>query len=390
MARRHDVDWLRVLLFGLLVLHHTAVGFAPFGRSIYGFSNDELGGPLVSLLIYWSHTWRLPALFLIAGLGTWFATSRNHGFYFLGRRLARLLVPLLVGSFLLNPLAVWAITWMTGEPEAFLSVPVEWWLPVAPYHVMHLWFLGNLALYTVLCWPLYRFREQLGRLKIGVPWFLFGLATTVTTIAVLTKPYGQAIAGDGYQLYWYLGFFAGGYLIGARHTEILDWARRYVWWLLALGLILFITEATLIETMRPRSNALAEALAAGGWATRGLAPAYGLDGIRFAIVEGLDAWAWCVTALGLAAKYLNRDGPWLRALSPAVFPIYVFHFPVVIVGLALLTQTSWPWFLEFLLLAFATYTLSALGYLIARRTGPLLWVVGGKPVGRARQPGPIA
>ena len=91
MARRHDVDWLRVLLFGLLVLHHTAVGFAPFGASIYGFVNDELGGPLVSLLIYWSHTWRLPALFLIAGLGTWFATSRSYGIDFLGRRLARLL-----------------------------------------------------------------------------------------------------------------------------------------------------------------------------------------------------------------------------------------------------------------------------------------------------------
>ena len=126
MVRRHGIDWLRVLLFGLLVLHHTAVGFAPFGASIYGFANDELGGPLVSLLIYWSHTWRLPALFLIAGLGTWFATSRSHGHYFLVRRLARLLVPLLVGSFLLNPLAGWAIAWMTEEPNAFLSVPVEW------------------------------------------------------------------------------------------------------------------------------------------------------------------------------------------------------------------------------------------------------------------------
>jgi hypothetical protein len=386
MARRYDVDWLRVLLFGLLVLHHSAVGFAPFGASIYGFANDELGGPLVSLLVYWSHTWRLPALFLIAGLGTWFATSRSYGINFLGHRLARLLVPLLVGSFLLNPLAKWAITWITGDANAFLSTPAEWWLPVAPYNVMHLWFLGNLALYTVLCWPLYRFREQLGGSQITVPWFLLGLVGTVTTITVLTKPYGQAIAGDGYQLYWYFGFFVGGYLIGARHTEILEWARRWVWWLMALGIFLFLTEASLIETTRPRSNALAEALAAGGWATGGLAPAYGLDGIRFAVVEGLDAWAWCLTALGLAARYLNQDGPWLRTLSPAVFPIYVFHFPVVIVGLALLTQTSWPWFVDFLLLAFATYALSTAGYLIARRLGPLVWVVGGKPAGRARQP----
>ena len=89
MERRYDLDWLRILLFGLLVPHHAAVGFVAWGKDIYGFVNDEVGGDLLSLGIYFSHSWRLPSLFLIAGIGTYFATGRGIGTKFLGRRVAR-------------------------------------------------------------------------------------------------------------------------------------------------------------------------------------------------------------------------------------------------------------------------------------------------------------
>ncbi len=379
--RRHDLDWLRVLLFGLLVLHHTAVGFAPFGASIYGFANDRLGGPLLSLAIYWSHSWRLPTLFAIAGIATWFASARDAGPRFVGRRMARLLLPLLAGSMLLNPIAGYAIERMTGSSRAFLSLPDAWWIPVAPANVMHLWFLANLALYTLLLWPLYPFRTRLpGRSAALVA----GIAALTTAVAVAAKPWGEAIAGDGYQLYWYAGFFAGGFLIGARHATVLPWLARRAWWLAALGLALFSAEVTMIETARATSDALAESLAAGGWAAAGLAPAYGVRGVAFAAVEGAGAWAWLLAALGLAARYLNKDGPLLRALSPAVFPIYVFHFPITIVGLALLALVPWPWGLELLLLAAATYLLSAAAYLAVGRRPRLAWLVGG-PV-RRRSP----
>ena len=32
MTRRYELDWLRVLLFALLVPHHVAVGFVDWGR----------------------------------------------------------------------------------------------------------------------------------------------------------------------------------------------------------------------------------------------------------------------------------------------------------------------------------------------------------------------
>ncbi|WP_299843277.1 acyltransferase family protein [uncultured Jannaschia sp.] len=377
--RRHDLDWLRVLLFGLLVLHHTAVGFASFGASVYGFANDRLGGPAVDLAVYWSHTWRLPTLFLIAGIATWFATARGAGPRIVGRRVARLALPLLAGTLLLNPIAGEAIARMTGEARfAFVATGLPL-VPYVPRNIMHLWFLASLALYTLLAWPLY-----LARPRLRFP-ALPGLATLVlatTAIAIVAKPWGAALAGNGYQFWWYGGLYLSGYLIGAEHRAILDWAARRVGWIVAAGVVLFAAEVAMIGAALQVSEARAAALASGGWAAAGLLPAYGATGAAFAAVEGLDAWAWALAALGLAARYLNRDWPRLRALSPAVFPIYVFHFPVTILGLALLAQVPWPWGLEFLLLAIATYALSWAGYRLIARRPVLNWLTGGPVRGR--------
>ncbi|MEM9010522.1 MAG: acyltransferase family protein [Pseudomonadota bacterium] len=379
MTRRHDIDWLRALLFGLLVLHHVAVGFAPFGAEIYGLVNDRLAGDGLSLAIYFSHSWRLPTLFLIAGLGTWFATGRGAGPGMVGRRLARLLVPALFATFSLNVIAALATAYGTGEGEAFWAEASDWWLAPQPFQVMHLWFLYNLALYTLLAWPLFLARNRLGQLVLPPRMLLLTLALAVTSIAVLAKPWGAAIAGDAYQWPWYLGFFLGGYLIGSQHRHVLNWLARRVYWLIAAGVGLFLAEVGMLASALERDLALGAALASGGWAAEGLAPAYGPLGLSFVAVEGLNAWAWSLAAVGLAARYLNRDGPYRDAISRAVFPVYVLHFPVMFVGLAALTTTAWPWGVDFLLLTLWTYGVTIALYALATYTGPFLYLIGGRP-----------
>jgi glucans biosynthesis protein C len=163
MGRRHEFDWLRVILFGLLVPHHAAVGFVGFGEPIYGFVNDRLAprGGLTELGIYWSHSWRLPSLFLIAGIGTWFATRRSAGAEWLGRRMAWLLVPALFGAFVLNVLAGFLIFRLTGVPRALPAFWPDWIETAHPPRIMHLWFLVNVAVYTFLLWPFLGLRDRL-------------------------------------------------------------------------------------------------------------------------------------------------------------------------------------------------------------------------------------
>lgn len=381
IARRYELDWLRVLLFGLLVPHHAAVGFVGFGEPIYGFVNDRLAtkGGLTELAIYWSHCWRLPSLFLIAGIGTWFATREGAGPTWMGGRITRLIVPALFGMLTVNVLAGWLILQITGMPRRGPDLLRAWLTLEHPPRIMHLWFLVNLALYTTILWPVFAFRDRLSRIRVAPPILLGGIALVVTATAVFFKPFAAGIVGNGYQFPWYLGIFAGGFLIGAQHAAVLDWTWRRAYWLLAAGLVFFSLEIALLAPQVVADPDFGDALAAGGWARAGLAPAFGTLTTAFTIVETLNTFAWVLAALGLASRFLRRDGPWRKSPNRAIFPVYVLHFPVVLVGLALLTRTAWPWPVELLILTLGTYAVTAALYLLALRTGPLVRLIGGRP-----------
>lgn len=390
MNRRHDLDWLRVLLFGLLVLHHVAVGFVAWGADIYRFTNNAVAGDWLGLLIYWSHSWRLPALFLIAGMGTYFATGRSRGPKFIGARVARLMVPALFGTFVLNVAAGYTMASMTREPPGVWTFWARWLVQPEPQQVMHLWFLFNLTFYTLLCWPLFAWRRRLERMHLGTAWLLSALVLLSVAIVVLVKPHASALAGDGYQWPYYLSIFAGGYLVGARHRLVLDRVARHAYWLLAAATAVFLVKVSLLAVELDRAPEVGGALARGGWVPAGVAAAYEPLSMLHSASEAATAWLWALTALGLSARYLRQGGPALKALSRAVFPIYVLHFPLTIMGLALVAQLDWPWGLEFLLLAAAVYLLSGLLYLGADRLGPAVYLIGGRPQQAPEGPAPGA
>ncbi|NVK16624.1 MAG: acyltransferase family protein [Rhodobacteraceae bacterium] len=379
MTRRHELDWLRIILFALLVPHHAAVGFVDWGAGIYHFVNDRLAGNGMTLFIYWSHSWRLPSLFMIAGVGTWFLTARGVGPGFIGRRFLRLGVPLVFGTLFINVFGGYAIAFMTGEVASF---PAFWWSwatqPEAD-QVQHLWFLINLTLYTLLCWPVFTLRQYLGR-WVPPPGILLAILALLSAVAVVVlKPHAAALAGDNYQFALYLLFFSGGYLIGADHARFLDWACRRAWRLLAGAILLFGCKAALLTVALLENAAAGQALAAGGWLPAGLTPP---NRNAFSVIEAATAWCWCAAALGLAARYLSRPSPLLRELNRAVFPFYVLHFPLTLVGLAVAAKFPAPWWFEFALLTAFVYSATWILWRLADRLGPASFLVGG------RRPGP--
>lgn len=380
MQRRHELDWLRVLLFALLVPHHVAVGFVDWGADIYGFVNNQLAGDGLYLFIYWSHSWRLPSLFLIAGIGTWFLTAKGTGARFVGGRLWRLLVPAVFATAFINVFGGYAIARMTSDPSEFLAFWGRWLTDPKLAQVMHLWFLFNLAIYTVLCWPVLALRDRIAGLavspRIVLPCFVIASALAV----VIFKPQAAALAGDNYQFPYYLVFFLGGFLIGSNCAAILDWSGRQVWVFLAAAVLLFAAKVTLLALALDAGVAAGAALAEGGWVPLGLDPP---NATVFSVVEAATAWAWCLTALGLAVRYLARPSAMLAVLNRAVFPVYVLHFPVTLVGLALATQASLPWGFEFLGLLVFVYGMTWALWRLAARLCPAAYLVGGKPKGPA-------
>ncbi len=117
-VRRHDIDWLRVILFGLLIPFHVAIGiyWSTYGADVnpnideisavdgreFAEESDDYSAESVdftSMVLHWMHQWRLAALFMISGMGTAFAFKRRTWQIFLQERVKRLLIPMFFGAW---------------------------------------------------------------------------------------------------------------------------------------------------------------------------------------------------------------------------------------------------------------------------------------------------
>ena len=101
--RRYDIDWLRVIAIGLLLIYHIAIIFQPWAMLI-GFMRSEetlerLWKPMTML-----NVWRIPLLFYVSGMGLYFAIRKRNWQQLLMERTKRILVPFVFGIICIAPL----------------------------------------------------------------------------------------------------------------------------------------------------------------------------------------------------------------------------------------------------------------------------------------------
>jgi len=96
--RKHYIDWLRILAFGLLFLFHS---WRPFDQFPWHIKNEGQNF-IFDLLTMFTHGWRMHLIFLVSGAGTWFA-MRSRKSAFVKDRIKRLIVPFLFGILLIIP-----------------------------------------------------------------------------------------------------------------------------------------------------------------------------------------------------------------------------------------------------------------------------------------------
>jgi glucan biosynthesis protein C len=77
LERRHDIDWLRVVAIGLLLIYHIAIIFQPWAMFIGFIKSEEtleaLWTPMTML-----NVWRIPLLFYVSGMGLYFAMRKRN------------------------------------------------------------------------------------------------------------------------------------------------------------------------------------------------------------------------------------------------------------------------------------------------------------------------
>src|SRR6478735_2466820 len=237
--RRYDIDWIRVIAIGLLLIYHIAIGFQPWGIMIGFIANstswDSLWTPMTML-----NVWRIPLLFFVSGMGVYFAIQNRNWKQLLQERTSRILLPLAFGVFAIVPISslLWQYHYKMDLSYNFLI-----------YNPGHLWFLGNIFVYVIVFTPLFFYlkRNENGPLVMGIkkmfstPLGLLPVLAAFVAEAILVNP-------NPYELYamtWH-GFFLGllafffGFCYVLSGSGFWNMIVKFRWMFVSIAVILFI------------------------------------------------------------------------------------------------------------------------------------------------------
>lgn len=398
MQRRYDLDWVRVLAFGLLVLYHVGMYYVSWDWHV----NSPT--PVIALepLMMMSAPWRLSLLFLVSGVATAFllaksgqdAPGRRRGF--LGPRSWRLLVPLVFGMLVVVvPQAYYEVVEQLpgGYHEGYLAFwrrylaaddgfcDANGCLAVPTWN--HLWFVAYLWVYTVAVWLLARALPRrlprvggaLGTRLAGVGLLLWpALALALARLLLVGRfESTHALLDDWYNHAQYFAVFLLGFLV-ARDARVWDGFARLRWAGAALWLGSWLVIAAYFALFGEQQ------------------PPQGLR-LTMRLMWGLNQWSAIVAILGFARRLAPGDSPALRYLGQAIFPVYILHQTLIVVLAHNLKPLRLPVAVEGPLLVATTFALAFGGYELIRRIPPLRPLFGLKYRERdvaAERPAPAA
>ena len=373
--RRHDVDWLRVILFGLLIWFHYAV-FSLGTLEGEGSRMEVFNLPLF-FIIGVMHQWRLAALFVISGMGTAFAFRRRTWGVYIKERFSRLGIPLLFGTYILffgifDPLGTTA--------RLFEIFPGQDNMPYG-----HLWFIYNLLIYSVLLSPLFshirhnpdgkivQMTRSLLNVRYGIGLLL--LPPLVLSLSnILFKPWGFGEVGMWWEFPRYMLYFLFGYLMIAAKEDYfpaIDRIRIPVTVITpALALIWFIS-GEMFATPH---------IYEGGWVAKGYS-AFGIEPTIAALIQSYHAWFWCLLIFSWASKLLNKPSKYLAYLNEAVYPTYIVHMHLTFLPIALFALLGVGYYVSMVIGTIVVFVGVMVCFEIARRASlfrPLFGIKGGK------------
>lgn len=394
-TRRHDLDWIRVGAFLLLILYHVGMFYVPWDWHVNSPHPVEALEPVMQL----TNPWRLTLLFLVSGAATRFlferfaAQGKGASRRFAGSRLLRLLPPLLFAMFVIVPPqsyyeVVEAARGLGVADPAHSPWLADFWLKYVTASGgwcdadgclttptwNHMWFVAYLLVYSlILAMLLPVLRRVLPAVQSWLEKGLKGwglLLWPVVWLALIrwslapVFPITHALTDDWYNHALSFSAFLFGF-VSVRSEVLKAGYERLRRPALMLALLAWAGWAIYAWAYRADDVAPPEALRAG-----------------MRLVYALDQWAFIVAILGYGARYLNRGGPVLRYLTVGVFPFYIVHQTIIVVVAHNLSTLGLPQLLEAGIVIGATLAACFAAYEVARRAGWLGLLLGVQPMSR--------
>jgi peptidoglycan/LPS O-acetylase OafA/YrhL len=388
---------MRGLVVAGLVIFHSAVVFAP-GSS--WFVKDPQTSTGFAVFLLWGSLWGMPLLFVVSGMGVWYALHTRSARAFARERLARLLVPFVTGLVVLVPPMFYVAR--LGQPgfhepywrfwAGFMNVPAigtrlllhgSWTSGGSNFDPAHLWFLYVLLVFSLTLLPLFVFlrgprgERLIGRLASYAGRHpLMALAAAALPVIATEAVFGPDANTGGWERVTYVFPFLYGFLIpsDARFAAAL---RRSRWPALA--------------------GALAASAALVAWAALPTVSGAGIPA-GWGGLQGLAGWAWLAAILGFArslsartpgppaaavsqpASPVPKRHPGARYANQAVLPFYLLHEPVIVAVAWFVVRWQAPVTAKYLTLVTVSFvTTLALYEVLVRRFRPARLLLGMKP-----------
>jgi len=384
-SRLDYLDATRAFALVLGIVFHAGMSFLPFfcGWAVQDVSTSQA----VAVFFTTSHIFRMETFFLLAGLLGHVTYHRKGTGSFVRSRLLRIVLPFLLGWFILRPLLVSG--WTMGS--ASLRGSYDFWaairggfgtlsgLPSGLFTGTHLWFLYYLAMVTGLTLALREVAVATGLWRVAtarradsvVAW----LARSRLSLPLFAVPTAFAL---WFMHYWgmetpdqtllprlpvlsvYWGFFAFGWMLGRQTGLIPQFARlTTVRWLIA-------------------ATGIAIVLSMGRFQLDPGNPRYAEAHVAYLLGYALAMWSLVFLTIGVFKRLCSRPNPAIRYLADSSYWLYLVHLPIVVWLQVATAEVPLHWSLKLGLISTLTIAVGLFTYDLFVRSTFIGWVLNGR------------
>jgi glucan biosynthesis protein C len=361
VARRNDIDWLRILAVLLLVPFHALLVFVLDPGSVV-FMKDTIDCFACDRVAGFIDQFHMPVLFAIAGMSTYFALAKRSAGQYLRERVLRLVIPLAFGIVVIVPPMTYITQIAAGKTLTFwqhfanfFTISADLTGIEGTFTPAHLWFILYLVVFSLVALPLFLLlhRKSSQGFIQGMARF-FEKPMALLLLGLLVVIGGRTELGTPNPVSYFFVFLLGYLLVTSESYQKAidrDWP-----FMLLLGVILEV----LRQTQQP--------VTVDGTLARTLRD----------IAMEFNHWVWLLAILGIARRLFTRGGKVLSYLSEAAYPFYILHLLMLTVVTYFLVkiQASIP--VKYLLIVMVTFGVTFLVYEGVRRIVPLRFLMGMK------------
>lgn len=379
-TRYHYMDNLRALAMLAGVVFHAALAYSPLLANVWPPASSD-NALIIDVVAWFSHLFRMPLFFLIAGFFACYLFEKRGLGGFLKNRILRIALPFVIFLPLILAGFAFGIQWALGSVEnpspilAFMKMGAAMPDPPPPPAptTTHLWFLYYLIQFCLVYAVLERLglmRSRLTELFGSVPFLLLALPLLVASSLVgydAPRPAPEQFMPQ----FWPYGFYGLFFLVGIQFFRDQSLTDRLMRWMPVLIVVSLGAYAALFSQL-PDTLYLMQAM------NRMQGAEFSLEQCVMSLLQGVVAVYMTLACLVIGRLLLDRANSLVRFVADGSYWLYIIHLPLLFYIQYRLLDVDRGLWVEFGVATLSTMAIGLVSYAILVRHTPIGWLLNGR------------